>query len=149
MVADERPAGDELPVVLDGPGTGEEEARGVAGGLVERHGPQVVEPVEDLAAGPLVVGVVAAVVEEFHVASAPTAPCGQSVLFFPGGTNPKGVNHSGPRPVREDRRRRAQARPAARHCPLVAPEERPMSTLPYKLLPPSQGVGFCSKVWLR
>jgi hypothetical protein len=62
-VADQRQAGDQFAVVVQRPGTSEQEGWSGEVGLAERDGPKVVQPEEDPAADPLVVGVVAWVVE--------------------------------------------------------------------------------------
>jgi hypothetical protein len=56
----------QLMVVRNGTGAGEEKAGSGAVGLIERDGVEVVEPVEDLAADPLVIPVVTPVIKELH-----------------------------------------------------------------------------------
>jgi hypothetical protein len=63
--------GHEVAVVLDRPGTGEQEARFRRPSLVERYGPEVIEPVQDPAAEPLVVAVVPWIVEQLHLMDLP------------------------------------------------------------------------------
>jgi hypothetical protein len=62
-VADLRQADHQPVVVIHRPGTGEQGAGSGGVGLAELDGTQGVQPVQDLAADPLVVGVLAGVVE--------------------------------------------------------------------------------------
>jgi hypothetical protein len=58
-----RASGYKSAIVVDGSGTGEQEAFGFGVGFLERYAAKVIEPVEDFATEPLVVGVIAGVVQ--------------------------------------------------------------------------------------